>query len=154
VTHLILRAAVARPRDMLGVEESRGLSALAAQDWDLFLKTFAHVVYSWSETAAKQYAQALRENITPEIWRKYARADNDIDVTDMLPQVSAPTLVLLPRGAKALEVPARQLASLIPTARLQLVGLAASGLAEDPAPIVEEFVGVRRRREARIATKG
>jgi hypothetical protein len=32
--------------------------------------------------------------------------------------------------------------------------MAPSGLAEDPGPIVEEFVGVRRRREARIAGKG
>jgi hypothetical protein len=33
-------------------------------------------------------------------------------------------------------------------------GYAPSGLADDPGPIVEEFVGVRRRREARIAGKG
>jgi hypothetical protein len=39
-------------------------------------------------------------------------------------------------------------------AHLQFVRLAPSGLAEDPGPIVEEFAGVRRRREARIAGQG
>jgi DNA-binding winged helix-turn-helix (wHTH) protein len=154
VSHLVLWAAVARPAEMNGTGQSRGLSALAASDWDLFVDTFAHVVYSWSETAAKRYAEALRRNITPETWRQYTRADNEIDVSDLLPQVSAPTLVLLPRALKALEAPARRLASAIPTAHFQRVGLAPSGLAEDPGPIVEEFAGVRRRREARIAGKG
>jgi DNA-binding winged helix-turn-helix (wHTH) protein len=154
VTHLILWAAVAQPRDMFKAGESRGLSALAAQDWDLFVKTFAHVVYAWSEAAAKQYAEALRKNITPETWRQYARADAEIDVSDLLDDISAPTLVLVPRGAKPLESVARRLASSIPTAHLQFVGQAPSGLAEDPAPIVEEFAGVRRRTEPRLASRG
>lgn len=152
VTHLVLWAAVARATDMGGIDESHALAALSARDWSLFLKTFAHVVYSWSEMEAKRYANALRRNITPEVWRKYAAADTDIDVTGLLPEVSAPTLVLVPRGQKALESPARRMASLIPTAHLQFVGRAPSGLSEEVAPIVEEFVGVRRRHEARLAS--
>ena len=100
-------------------------TALADRDWELFTETIAHATVGWE---AGEYAHSLamymRESVTPEGWKAMTtdlRA-NAADVTELLRQITAPTLVL---HLRELAVPdlshARYLASQIPAARLLLL---------------------------------
>ncbi len=126
------------------------------KDWTFYTETAAHALLGWSEgEPARRYAALIRESITQEDIKRSIAAASKFDVTDLLSQVKAPTLVLHRRQlpAPSLEV-ARGLASRIADARLVLLE------GESPAPYlgdvesvlaaIDEFLG--EGEEARAAT--
>ncbi len=124
VSHLILWCSYASPSDFTGSRRmSAGLGTLIDSDWELYSETLAHVVYGWSAgEPARRYAALIRESLTPESAKAAYEAIRTFDVTDLLPKVSAPTLVLDRRQAGLPQVAvARGLASRIPDARLVAV---------------------------------
>ena len=147
VTHLILWHSYARNVDYMSGSRLQALLPLADADWETFTETMAHVAYGWSEGAeARQWAAIVRESVTQEAFQAGRGAAPDHDVTELLPQVRSPTLVLHRRQVVAppLET-ARGLASRIPNARLILLeGAAAAPYAGDAEPIhraIDEFLG-------------
>ncbi len=122
VSHLILWNTGARITDLTGGPQIQALLRLVDADWEVFTETLAHVVFGWSAgEQARRYAALIRESITQEGVQAFLAAP-DVDVTELLPQVRSPTLVL-----QRLETPfpsvdtARGLASRIPNARLALL---------------------------------
>jgi len=122
VTHLLLWHSAARTTDLTGGRQAQALLQLANADWEMFTETFAHFGFGWSVgEEARRYAAVIRESITRE-GLKAALAAPDIDVTELLPQVRSPTLVVHRREIPAPSVDtARGLASRIPNARLALL---------------------------------
>ncbi len=120
VSHLILWNSFARGSDLLGAPQVQGLLALLDKDWQLFTETLAHVAMGWSAgEPARQAATLTRESVTQEAAQALLRAASDFDVTALLRQVKAPTLVLHSRQLPVPELSvARGLASGIPDARL------------------------------------
>lgn len=123
VSHLVLWCASAQGSDFYDSTRSKAWRALAETDQSLFRRTLAHQVTGWSEGAQARGAAALmRESVTPQTWLALREATREFDVTDLLPQVRSPTLVLqrreLRRGSVAI---ASSLASRIPDARLVVV---------------------------------
>jgi len=124
VSHLVLWCSYASPSDFTGSRRmAAGLRTLIDADWELYSETLAHVVYGWSAgEPARRYAALIRESLTPDAAKTAYEAIRAFDVTDLLPQVRAPTLVLdrrqagLPQAAVS-----RGLASRIPDARLVAV---------------------------------
>ena len=147
VSHLILSNTVVRASDLMGTPQAQGLLALMDKDWELFTETLAHVGIGWSAgETAQRYAALMRKSWTPEYVRASLAAFADIDVTDLLPRVRCPTLVLHRREAPPLNIDvARGLASGIPNARLVLLeggaALASTGDMETAATTVNEFLG-------------
>jgi class 3 adenylate cyclase len=123
VSHLLLWCTQARSSDVLQSPQAQGLLALMDQDWGLFTETAAHVVMGWSEgEPARRFAAFMRESITQDAVRAAYRSILEFDVTALLPQVKAPTLVLHRRQVAYPEVDvASRLASGIPDARLALL---------------------------------
>jgi class 3 adenylate cyclase len=123
-SHLILWCTWARATDVSQSPQMQALAALMNQDWEVFTETLAHVSFGWPEgEQARQYAGLIRESITQEAFQAAARdAMLETDVTDLLPQVTSPTLVLQRRHAPYPDVDvARRLASAIPDARLVIL---------------------------------
>lgn len=122
VSHLILWCAVSRVMDALSPQLAT-LLALADKDWDLFTETMAHQMVGWSAgEAAHRYAEYLRACLAPEVAAPMFAAFATIDVTDLLPALRVPTLVLHRRSIASLPVArATDLASRIPGARLTLL---------------------------------
>ncbi|MEE8346486.1 MAG: alpha/beta fold hydrolase, partial [Dehalococcoidia bacterium] len=122
VSHLIFWSSGARTTDLTGGPQAQALLQLANADWEMFTETLAHVGLGWSAgEEARRYAAVLRESITQEGLQALMSAP-DIDVTELLPQVRSPTLVLHRRQAPFPSVDtARGLASRIPNARLVLL---------------------------------
>ncbi len=146
VTHLILWASAARTTDLMGGPQVQALVQLANADWEMFTETLAHVGFGWSAgEPARGYAAFIRESVTQE-WVQASLAAPDVDVTELLPQVRSPTLVLHRRQLTLVSVDtARGLASRIPNARLALLeGSAATPTLGDTEAVlqaIDEFLG-------------
>jgi len=93
---------------------------LLDHDWQLMTDTCAHLCLGWSEgEVGRMAAENLRESVTTDVMRATLDAVKDIDVSAMLPQVAAPTLVFSRPDISWLPAEAaRNLASRIPNARL------------------------------------
>jgi class 3 adenylate cyclase len=145
VSHLILWCTSARVSDMRG-GGFEALESLLDANWELYTETFMHVGLGWSEgEEARRYAALMREYVTPDAMRAFFRASANVDVTDVLPHVTTPTLVLQRRGVAWLDVDiARGLATRIPDARLALLeGESAGpylGDMEAVATAIDEFL--------------
>jgi class 3 adenylate cyclase/pimeloyl-ACP methyl ester carboxylesterase len=122
VSHLILWNSAARRADITSGPEVQALLQLVNADWKMFTETLAHVAFGWSAgEPARRYAAVIRESITQE-GLLAALAAPDVDMTELLPQVRSPTLVLHRRETPFPSVDtARGLASRIPNARLALL---------------------------------
>ena len=75
-----------------------------------------------SGEAGRAVADGIREAVTPQIARATMQAASAADVTEQLPRVAAPTLVLHPRDMTQIPVEvARSLAMDLPRGRLVLL---------------------------------
>ncbi len=146
VSHLILWCVWARASDIWRLPPVEALTLLAEKDWNTFTETFAHVSFGWPEgDEARQYALTMRESITQEAYRMALDAMRQVDVSDLLPRLSSPTLVLQRRQVLYPDVDvARRLASRIPAARLAIVeGNSPNPWADSDAVLdaINEFLG-------------
>jgi class 3 adenylate cyclase len=122
VSHLILLFSWARASDFYASPRLRAMRELLERDWELYLETMAHIWMGFSEGEPAHHAAELyRESVTRQALRATIAALREFDVTDLLPQVRAPTLVLHRRQVRLFDVDlAKHLASHIPDARLLL----------------------------------
>ncbi len=121
VTHLVLQSTISRGSDVASAQ-TRAMLGLIEADWHLFTETAARVVLQWAdEGLARQAAPLLRECVTQEAALGLLRPALEFDVTDLLPRVKAPTLVIHNRQFPVDVAIARDLASRIPDARLAAV---------------------------------
>jgi class 3 adenylate cyclase len=120
VSHLVLWCSWARALDFYTSPRLRALRELLEKDWELYTETIAHVLMGFSQgEPAHQAAELYRESVTRQALRAAVAAFREFDVTDLLPCVRAPTLVLHRRQVRLFDVDvASHLASHIPDARL------------------------------------
>jgi DNA-binding CsgD family transcriptional regulator/pimeloyl-ACP methyl ester carboxylesterase len=123
VSHLVLWCTFARGSDYYRSAHSQALHGMVDKDWALFLQTIAHAELGWSVAeTARQMADQLQLYLTPDALAAHDALARAIDVTGLLMQVQAPTLVVHRRQvAHPLAEVARDLASGIPHARLALL---------------------------------
>jgi len=122
VSHLVLWHSWAVTHEAAS-PQLRALAGLRDTDWHVYSEAVAHTLLGWSEgEPAHRYAALMRECITQETMKTALGATAGFDVSAILPQVKAPTLVLHRRQLSWLSVDiARGLASRIPNARLALL---------------------------------
>jgi DNA-binding CsgD family transcriptional regulator len=123
--------------------QTQALLSLIEQDWDTFADTAAHQWLGWSAGAAgRSMAEAIRGAVTPQVARATLQAASATDVTERLPAVAAPTLVLHRRDMAQipLDVP-RSLARDLPRGRLVVLdGAQPSLFMEDSGAVVRLLV--------------
>src|SRR5438128_3156028 len=120
VSHLVLWCSFSRGSDLLASRQSQGLVGLIDKDWALFTETAASVMFGWSAVdPARQFARYMRESATPEMVRASLAVLAELDVSDLLPKIRCPSLVLHRRHIEYLRLDAAKLlASRIPDAHL------------------------------------
>lgn len=123
VSRLIIWTGWARRADVSGSSQTRSLRALLEQDWEIYTETVARVLLGWKEdAAARRFAAFYRECTSPEVLRKLVPAVYDWDVTDYLPEVRCPALIVHRRGIRGVDVEvARRLAAGLPDSRLAIL---------------------------------
>ncbi len=140
VSQLILWCSFARASDFLQSPQGQALQRLM-DNWELYTETLAHYAFGWGGgEAARLYAETIREGITHETFRAFTTRFLTFDVTDLLPEVRAPTLVLHRRQFRLVDVDvATGLASSIPNARLVLLEGDSAGYHVDSEAVLDAF---------------
>ena len=123
VSHLLLWCTYVTGTDYWRAAQAEGFRALRQTDYQLFLRTAAHELFGWADDVdADRYADLMRLAVIPEEADRLIAATRSFDVSDSLPHVKCPTLVLHRRDLHWLDIDlSRDLASKIPDARLAVV---------------------------------
>ncbi|WP_425954945.1 alpha/beta fold hydrolase [Xylanimonas sp. McL0601] len=140
VGHLLLFGGAARMRDAMGPAQTQALLSLVGQDWDLFADTAARTWLGWDAGEnGPRVADVFRAATTPAFAAQFFAAAARLDVSDVLPRVVAPALVLHRQGAA--QIPAdvsRGLAARLPHGRfLELPGATPTIFLEESAGDLE-----------------
>jgi class 3 adenylate cyclase/pimeloyl-ACP methyl ester carboxylesterase len=148
VSKLVLWCTYARSADYSQSSEIQATRDVIDKNWEMYTNTLAHVRLGWSEgEPARRFAAIMRESMTPEALHASIDAFRDLDVTDLLPQIKCPILVLHRRQISWLPVEvARDLASRLPDARLTLLegesGAPYLGDADGVLDTITDFLGL------------
>ncbi len=123
VRRMVLFGGSARGWNAMRARQTQAMLGLIEQDWDLFADTAAHQWLGWSAgDAGRAMASAIRDAVTPQMARATLQAASAVDVTDLVPEVTAPTLVLHRAGMTQIPVEvSRSLASDLPRGQLVLL---------------------------------
>jgi class 3 adenylate cyclase/pimeloyl-ACP methyl ester carboxylesterase len=153
VSHLILyggfvRGAYKRAKTELELQKAKALGTLIRTGWGDDSSVYRQLFSSLFMPGATQeqlekFAERQRKTTTPECAYRYFETTRNLDISDLLPKVTAPTLVMHVRGDQIQPFEAgRELAAGIPGARfVALQGQNHMPLPQDPATvrIVEEI---------------
>ncbi len=129
VTRLLLVNGWARASKWTDYPPLRALSGLLGRDWETYTETYAHIVLGWDAAEdAKDLAILLRASIDAEGMRRWAAEVRSFDVSDLLPSVAVPTLVLHHRGqGMPPDEAAAEIASALPDGKLVFVERSSAG---------------------------
>ena len=95
-----------------------GMRAMAEEQWEFFTLTIATASLGFADTAlARKTAELFRSSTSAKTFLSFVDEAEKVDVLDLLPEVSVPTLVVLDRGGFVTDDLSRVLASGIPGAR-------------------------------------
>lgn len=121
VTHLILDDTQARTADFMNVPQVRALDQLAGE-WESFLEHMVFTFYGLGRDQARPHIEYMRACVSHDVAREIFRAVRDEDVTDLLPEISVPTLIVQHTGVLSQNLNgAREMAARIPDARLVML---------------------------------
>jgi class 3 adenylate cyclase len=123
VSHLVLSDGWSSYSDYLETPVMAADEALRGQDWLIYTETLARVLIGFDDEAfAKQFGAYIRECVQPEALMAAWKANEDIDITALLPGVKSRTLIVHNVKNRFLTVGAGQrLAAQIPGAEFRLV---------------------------------
>jgi pimeloyl-ACP methyl ester carboxylesterase len=95
VSRLVLWCAYARGADFQTSPRIQAWRGLIDQDWDLMADTCAHIAFGWQEgDIGRLAADGFKASITRETAQVALETTIATDVTSLLPELQAPTLVL------------------------------------------------------------
>jgi class 3 adenylate cyclase/pimeloyl-ACP methyl ester carboxylesterase len=147
VSHLILVDGFTNFSDFIGTPAYEAYEALIDKDWTLVTETMARVLAGVDDPRfIELLGEHIRASVEPEAYRAFVAAMTSYDVSALLPDVKAETLVLHNNNHPFLPVRVGQkLAPGIPDARF----LAIDDLNyQRVAPLVEEFAGTTEKPES------
>jgi DNA-binding winged helix-turn-helix (wHTH) protein/pimeloyl-ACP methyl ester carboxylesterase len=148
VTHLVLWCGYSRAEEFGKTPQLQALNGLVKHDWEMFVENIARArVTGWSsKIETEEFTRYLRDAATPEYARTAMDSLTTLDVSERLPRVKTPTLVIHCTGVHVPPIDAaRGLATAIPNA--QLCVLEGSAPVPHLGPIgpaihaLEEFLG-------------
>jgi class 3 adenylate cyclase len=147
VSHLILDNGWSKSSDFVGSPGQVGVEALIDKNWTLFTETVARVLAGVHDPRfIELFGEHMRACIEPEAYRAFIAATKSYDVSDLLPEVKAQTLVLHTNNNRVFPVRAGQeLAAGIPNARFLAMD---DWSLERVAALIEEFAGPPEKRES------
>jgi len=119
VSHLILYDSYARGEGITTEEFRKSFLSLIRSAWGIGSKTMADIFLPGGDVSVlKWFARLQREAATAEMAAKLLDLTYDLDVTDLLPRLRVPTLVIHRKGDKAIPFHlGREMASMIPNSR-------------------------------------
>ena len=121
VSHLILDDTQARTEDFFNIPQMRVLDQLTTE-WEAFLEYLAFMIYGVGREEGRPVVKFLDACVTQETLQLISQAARHDDVTDLLSQLSMPTLIVQHSGVSGQYLEsARDMAVRIPDARLAML---------------------------------
>jgi DNA-binding CsgD family transcriptional regulator/pimeloyl-ACP methyl ester carboxylesterase len=119
VSRLMLWQVFVRGTEVVEERAARSIIDLIRANWTLARRTFANMsIPSGPPEQQDWMARQWRESIDSEMAARYFEFLLDLDLSDLLPRVAVPTLVMHRRGVRVVPLAAvRDAAALIPKAR-------------------------------------
>jgi class 3 adenylate cyclase/pimeloyl-ACP methyl ester carboxylesterase len=156
VSHLILWCTRVRLTDASSrlSEDLQWERLFVERNWELYTETMAHHLVGWSEAeTARRMARLMRDSGTREHMQAFMDAYPRLDVTDLLPEVRSPTLVVHRRQVAMPDLEsAKFIASRIPDARLVVLeGHSMAPFLDDTELVlrtIDEFLGIETKEPA------
>jgi len=148
VSHLILFDSYARGGAITTEEFKKSFTSLIRSAWGVGSKALADMFLPGADVSALNWSMRLqREAATPEMAAKLLDLTFNLNVTDLLPRLRVPTLVIHRKGSKAIPFNlGREMASMIPNSRfIPLEGsvhIPFFGDADAVLRIIGEFLGI------------
>ncbi len=146
VARFILTDCFPRPREIWSMPRALAFRRLMIDDWEMWSENVGALAFGYGREEARNYSRLVRACMTPESVERFFEGFDRIDVTELLAEIKAPTLVVhhsalqwLPAGQ------VRELATRIPDA--QLVELEGQHLddVERYREAIEDFLGLGSR---------
>ena len=143
VRRLALVAGAARGSEFRASAQHRAVRRLLEVDWEAYVQTITMLHFGWTELG-RQVALVSADCVTPETYVAAQRALREYDVTDLLPRVICPTLVIRSRSDEMSGVSAaasKLLVAALPNGRLLIhEGLRGRVVDEELSEIIEAFL--------------
>jgi len=119
--------------------------AMLEEIWEQYRMDLATGMVDYSDAElARQVADVMAEAMTPATLRLLQQQTTDQDISDLLPRVKIPTLVIVARNHPSAEL-SREVAALIPGARVTTVdGRTFAWLPDNAVDALEAFLGEER----------
>jgi class 3 adenylate cyclase/pimeloyl-ACP methyl ester carboxylesterase len=146
ITHLILYRLYQGATTSLGRRLTPFAVAMAPQDWDLFANVFSRLATDWDSPDAAPLAALIKDSQTPEGFLAAWQAIGAGDPFKYAGEIRIPTLILHPMSDVAAGEAARDLAAIIPDARVAgIPGDSFAGYANYPnaagIDVIHDFIG-------------
>ncbi|MCC7366027.1 MAG: adenylate/guanylate cyclase domain-containing protein [Dehalococcoidia bacterium] len=121
VSHLVLHCSSAVGRDIQS-SSRLAIDSLAKHDWRIYTETYASAAMGWADADdARKLAQIVRDTSSAEQRTAFYEVIRAMDVTDQLPRVKSPALVIHNRGYSLVPAScATRLAAQLPDADMVL----------------------------------
>ncbi len=120
VTHLLLVNALSQTG--MGSGRNRVFSQMLRLDWEMFTENVGALEFGWGAREASEFAQFVRACVSHEEAMRWYGAMSTDDVSDLLPTVEAPTLLVYLSGLSYMsENAARKLAVQVPNGSLVIL---------------------------------
>jgi pimeloyl-ACP methyl ester carboxylesterase/DNA-binding CsgD family transcriptional regulator len=133
ISHLVLWYTYARGADYSRSPRIEAARSLIEKDWQLYTEVEGHrATGDLGGAAAARYSSFLRESVGSSGLLAAFSQIRSVDVTDVLPRVASPTLVMHRRESSLDVDVSRKLAAAIPDARLVLLN------GGPPAPFIAD----------------
>jgi len=97
VTHVVLESPFQNMREIADTSMGKAGLALAELDWSAYLQTLFRVLVGWDPASSEMvepYVAAVGGWVDQPVGIQYVRALENVDISDLLPQVRQPTLVM------------------------------------------------------------
>jgi class 3 adenylate cyclase len=141
VTHVVLESPFLNARELANTPYGRVSLTLAEADWPVYVQTM-HRVLGW-DSADNEYVDVLTKLaggwVDPDVGRKYVRAEQDVDLSDLLGRVTQPTLVVRNDPFFVPAACSQRVAAKIRGARFRQI---ADPSYQQQAEVIREFAGV------------
>jgi class 3 adenylate cyclase/pimeloyl-ACP methyl ester carboxylesterase len=123
VSHLILLDGFSSSRDLGQTPAWRASQSLLETDWLLFTETLGQVMWAHSNPEfGRLFGEFMRACSEPDAHLALWRAWGTYEVTDLLPQIAAPTLVIHNKNNRLMPMAVGQrIAAAIPRARFAII---------------------------------
>jgi len=147
VSHLIITDGWASSSDFAESPAYKAGLPLLNEDWVLFTETFAQVLWANANPEwGRMFAEFIRACCEPEAMRAAWKAYESYDVAELLPRVTAPTLIIQNKNSRWIPIEiGRRMAAAIPGARLTLI----DDITYAPVPnLIEEFIAETNAEES------